>query len=262
MFRMGVTQREDLRRREVLRALLGAVTTSSLVGCVGKDGPSVSVCKYGEAEIRESWILSGGDKDKPEPISLLFHLIEVPGRRILADVGCNRFRIFNKDATHFIRPRELLRENGIVPESITDILISHHHVDHAGAIPDFSNARIVVHEWEAARLDPQLKGRHVVTFDKTITLFDGRISMVRVGGHTPGSSLVVIPRAARTIVIGGDACYVNACLERKVPTGVTGNLEESRAFVETYSDPRFDVRLCHDPGVMPGRNGIECAITH
>lgn len=230
---------------------------SSLSNCAGDDRPRVSVCKYGEAELRENWILSGGDKDKPEPITLLFHLIEVPGRRILADVGCNTFRLLGKDATLFIRPCELLWHNGILPESITDILISHHHSDHAGAIADFPAARIVIHEWEAAQMRAQLKGRNVVTFDKTITLFDGQISMVRVGGHTPGSSLVLIPHARRTIVIGGDACYVNACLERKIPTGVTGNLEESRAFVETYSDPRFDVRLCHDPGVMPGRNGIE-----
>ena len=44
----------------------------------------------------------------------------------------------------------------------------------------------------------------------------------------------------------GDAVYSRRNLEQRLPTPTTVNADESRAFVETYSDPRYRVYLCHD----------------
>ena len=47
-------------------------------------------------------------------------------------------------------------------------------------------------------------------------------------------------------MIAGDAAYSRRNLEQLLPTPTSFNADESRAFVETYSDPRYRVYLCHD----------------
>ena len=47
-------------------------------------------------------------------------------------------------------------------------------------------------------------------------------------------------------MIAGDAAYSRRNLEQRLPTPSTVNADERRAFVETYSDPRDRVYLCHD----------------
>ena len=58
----------------------------------------------------------------------------------------------------------------------------------------------------------------------------------------------VVPGMAdgRTAVIAGDAVYSRRNLAQRLPTPTSFNADESRAFVETYSDPRYRVYLCHD----------------
>lgn len=245
------------------RAFMGATAAFCATQCMAQpppaqDGFSLTVCKYGEAIITESMVFHGGDKNKLVPISLLFHLIRLPGRIILADAGCDSFSIFGRAATKFVKPADLLHRRGIRPEDVTDILISHHHSDHMESVTSFPQARIVLHRAEARLGAGYLKNHRgeIVRFDETISLFDGRLSMRRVGGHTPGSSLVLIPRGPKTVVIAGDACYLSACLTQRRPTGATGNLAESQAFVNTYAAPNYIVRLCHDPDVLPGANGF------
>lgn len=249
----------EINRREFIGASAAFCAAGAALGAEEDGETSISVCKYGEAVIHEGMVFHGGDASKPVPISLLFHMVRMPGRIVLVDAGCNSFSIFGRAATVFVKPADLLRRRGIRPEDVTDVLVSHHHSDHMEGVVSFPNARVVLHRAEAKLGAGYLKGRkgEVVEFDDGISLFGGRISMRRVGGHTPGSAVVTVPRRGRkTVVFAGDACYLSACLSQRRPTGATGNLAESRAFVEKYSAPEYDVRLCHDPGVLPGANGF------
>lgn len=214
----------------------------------------IFACKYGEGILPESWIFKGGAKDKFYPISLLFHLIKLDERLILVDVGCDDFKM--EGAKNLVRPADLMRENGFAPESITDILISHHHEDHIGAIASFPNAKVVIQRQEAELAKKYLDGYSVQLFDDEIKLFDGRMAMRKVGGHTVGSSIVLVPTANKTIVFAGDACYANLCLERRLPTGMTKDIDASRNFVEKYSSSKYQVFISHDPLILPNKNGI------
>ncbi len=248
-----------ISRREFIQASAAFCATRCLAQpTAAANDLSLTVCKYGEAVITESMAFRGGDKDKFIPISLLFHLIRLPGHVILADAGCDSFTLFGRAATKFVKPADLLRRRGIRPEDVTDILISHHHSDHMESVTSFPQARLVIHRNEAKHGAGYLKNHRgeIVRFDDAISLFGGRLSMTRVGGHTSGSSLVLIPRGPKTVVLAGDACYLGACLTQRRPTGATGNLAESQAFVDTYSAPNYIVRLCHDPDVLPGTNGF------
>lgn len=63
-----------------------------------------------------------------------------------------------------------------------------------------------------------LDGRAVTTFGEELDLFGGRLILRRIGGHTPGLSVVEVPFACGQVsVIAGDACYSPDNIVRKIP---------------------------------------------
>lgn len=77
------------------------------------------------------------------------------------------------------------------------------------------------------------------------------------GGHTPGSCVIEIRNGGRTFVIAGDECYLPECLTEQIPTGASCNLQKSEEFIRKYGSGGYEVLLCHDPGVLHGRNGMK-----
>ena len=210
--------------------------------------------KYGETVLSEHMILQGGEKGRLYPISLILYLIETEERRILVDAGCDTMPGF--PLSHFCGPVAALRQYGLSPEDVTDVVLTHHHHDHAEAAKHFGHAVFRI------QTDELPKCRAFLPQDARISLFEEQceleagITLRRVGGHTVGSSVVEIETAGLTYVICGDACYSRICLERGIPTGVTRSLAESRAFLEAYGGAGYRVLLAHDDSVLPGRNGF------
>lgn len=102
-----------------------------------------------------------------------------------------------------------------------------------------------------------LDGREVTTFGEELDLFGGRLILRRIGGHTPGLSVVEVPFACGQVsVIAGDACYSPDNIVRKIPTASTGNAAESAAFFARYADPKYRILLGHEPTAPFGGNGI------
>ncbi|MGN0827055.1 MAG: MBL fold metallo-hydrolase [Kiritimatiellia bacterium] len=221
-----------------------------LGGCLGVAGEAVRIVPvgYGRFDLPMSWILPGGSGEERYPIVLGFHLLQVGRRLLLADVGCDRFVLEGREAVDFVRPVEALRRLGVEPAAIEACLISHAHEDHIGAIGSFPRARVYIQEDEARAAGRLLEGRLVTTFREGLELFGGRLRMVRVGGHTRGSSVLLAPDCERgkIAVIAGDAVYSRLNLSRRLPTPTTQNPVESRAFIETYCTPRHRIYLCHD----------------
>lgn len=248
-------------RREFITNGIGGLLSVSLAGCRGIFGGGdfrISACKYGETWLPESWILPGGDKTKKVPISLMFHLVEFEGHRILADVGCDGFELFGEKATNFVKPADLLRSHGIAPDSIEMCFISHHHGDHIGSLDSFMDAAVCIQEYEAEK-SKSILSRHngkVTVFADEFRAFGGRIVQRRVGGHTKGHSILEIDAGSdKKFVIAGDACYSPVNIERRIPTPSTQNSAESKAFIDMYANGDYTVFLAHDPGIKVP-NGI------
>lgn len=89
----------------------------------------------------------------------------------------------------------------------------------------------------------------MITFRSWLRLFD-KLEVRRVGGHCAGSSIVTFRQGAYRYVVGGDECYLNACLRDQIPTGSFYDLEKSRRFIQTYSRPGNRVFLFHDPDAV------------
>ena len=165
----------------------------------------LTVFKYGESVYNECYLFAGGDPDRLLPISFVFYLIETGDRRLLVDVGCNDGAGF--EMRRFCRPVEALREAGVLPDDVTDILLTHAHHDHIEAVGDFPKAAVYLHE-DAYRDGgaAYLAGRTGVhRFTSDFTPCRG-VTVRHIGGHAPGSCVVLLQSGDKTQLLCGDEC--------------------------------------------------------
>jgi glyoxylase-like metal-dependent hydrolase (beta-lactamase superfamily II) len=199
---------------------------------------------YGETALPESMVFFGGDKDKKVPIILSFFLVQTGGKNILVDAGCEDLPGF--DLTKFQSATAALKDQGIDPKDITDVVITHVHHDHAQCVRDFPNARVWVQEQEYARAPHYFENNpHIATFPEETTVADG-IRVVKIGGHTTGSCVVECEKDGKIYVLCGDECYTRYNLEHKVPTASSKYPENSKKFIEKYTREPYICLLCHE----------------
>jgi glyoxylase-like metal-dependent hydrolase (beta-lactamase superfamily II) len=112
-----------------------------LSGCKQKEGYQVSAiyfCNEGKSLAKEA-IIGYNQNDSVEWPNYFWLLRDPGGRNILVDAGWI-------DSTHitkkFIRPDSILLQLNILPQEISDIIITHPHYDHIGGISLFPNARV------------------------------------------------------------------------------------------------------------------------
>lgn len=209
----------------------------------------ITVLKYGESVFGENNIFKGGRKDQFLPISFVIYLIQTGYQNILVDVGCDDGAGF--EMSIFKRPVEILKEYGLSPEEITDIVITHAHHDHIEAINHYRNATIHIQkeEYKAAK--------DYITHEVKIHLIDSEYELAeslfikKIGGHSIGSCIVL----AGEYVLCGDECYYCKCLSEKICSGVSYDEEKSQQFIMEYSNDNYIPLLFHDPQIMAGKVG-------
>ncbi|KAA0890905.1 MBL fold metallo-hydrolase [Pusillimonas sp. ANT_WB101] len=140
-------------------------------------------------------------------------LIRVTGHPpILFDTGHHSTRLLLLDS---------LREQGLAPEDIGSVFLSHLHFDHINNVDLFPSAKIYLGaaEWEYAQrptdddifcsqgMNEYLKGREL----NLLSEFEGELVpglfFRHAPGHTPGSYLLYyINAAGKNVVLAGDSC--------------------------------------------------------
>ena len=160
-------------------------------------------------------------------------LVDHEDRRIMVDVGigdrwdARKAEIFALDR----RPNHLvaeLAEAGIIRESITDVVLTHLHFDHAGGVfrqgedglePVFPNATHWVQKkhWDWAHNPSQRDRASFRTEDflglkesGKLEFVEGRqeilpgVTVMPVNGHTPGQQIVEFHTGEKVVVFCGD----------------------------------------------------------
>ncbi|WP_066796609.1 N-acyl homoserine lactonase family protein [Sphingomonas soli] len=252
------------------------------------DEYEIHAIRYGHFDRNAAANFIGGDEhDGPMPLDYFVWAIVGAERTFLLDTGFDA-------ATGRKRNRALLRPVdqglqaiGIDPQSITDVIISHMHFDHAGNSDMFGHARYHVQDSEMAfctgrcMCHPFL--RHAFDVEDVTALvrrvFDGRVnfhdgdseiapglSVHRVGGHTGGLQVTRVKTRRGWVVLGSDAAHFYANFEQARPFPIVQNVVE---MLEGYDRMRAlasspaHIIPGHDPLVLrrypasqPGLDGI------
>ena len=219
-----------------------------------------------------------GEKfDVPVPFFLLDH----PKGKVLLDTG-NSLKICRNPREHWGNAVDAYYPNmlesqyvvnqlaglGIMPEEISHIVLSHLHLDHAGGISSFPNAKLIVqkaeYEW-AFNPDNTQIGAYImddlvhnspeqwqlITGD--FDLFgDGCLCTFPTFGHTPGhQSYLVRLASGLNFILTSDACYTSENLRDNVPPGLVWNAELSQASMAKIQDTarqnNAHIVVGHDP---------------
>ncbi len=156
------------------------------------------------------------------------YVIETADERILVDTGLHPEAVADK-AAHYgsadaLAPFELEQERSVAEQldlgTLTKVVLTHLHFDHAGAL-DLLPAMVPVivqrREWEAGKDEAAIErnfflprdyrgadGQVVLVDGDHDLLGDGSIELLSTPGHTPGHQSV---RVGEDLVIGADVVH-------------------------------------------------------
>ncbi|WP_026572156.1 YtnP family quorum-quenching lactonase [Bacillus sp. UNC438CL73TsuS30] len=145
-------------------------------------------------------------------------LIQMNGMNILVETGIGKGKLTEKQLRNFgvTKESELdssLEKEGLKPEEIDYVLMTHLHFDHAGGLTKlvdgeyvsaFPNAKIITSkiEWDEMRA-PNIRSKNtywkenwqaiekqVIPFDEKWSL--GSLTLIHTGGHSNGHSILLI----------------------------------------------------------------------
>jgi glyoxylase-like metal-dependent hydrolase (beta-lactamase superfamily II) len=96
-----------------------------------------------------SGLVMGAPRDQKTDIAMVIWLIRGGGHTILFDSGCYRKKWLDQyHVSDFLAPDQAVKEAGVDPSTVTDVVISHAHWDHMGGLDLFPNATIWIQKAE------------------------------------------------------------------------------------------------------------------
>jgi len=235
-------------------------------------------------QLEVGWIASAAGiwrRDDPLDRRIRFpipaYLIETERERILLDTGLHPDAVRDPQARYgradALGPVQLELERSVAEQvdltTITQVVLTHLHYDHAGGLDLLPAAVPVVvqrREWEAAHDDEAVARNflqpadYAAVADRVLLvdgdhdlLGDGSIELLLTPGHTPGHQSV---RVGERLVIGGDVSHFASGLDdHRFPLFADDHAAQAASArrLRALRDAGADVRPGHDPGVLaPG----------
>lgn len=205
------------------------------------------------------------------------YVVEVGTHRVLIDTGLSRGAATDA-CSHYKRPEvtdpfnldlDLDIAEQVDVSTITQVVLTHLHFDHAGGLARLPRSVPVVvqrREWDAGHdpaavnrngyfpIDYDEPAREVILIDGDHDLLgDGSITLMLTPGHTPGHQSV---RIGSDLVLGGDVAYFASGLnDHRFPLYGDDYAEQARSATRLRALRDAGVRVLpgHDPDVLrPG----------
>lgn len=253
------------------------------------DRYEIYAIRYGHLDRTATHNFLGGDShDGPMPLAYYVWAIRGGGRTWLLDTGFDAATGAGRGRT-LVRPVEDgLREIGIEPGSIRDVIVSHMHYDHAGNRDLFPQARyhlqteemayctgramchgVLRASYEAADVQAmvgRLFADRIVFHDGEAELAPG-LTLHRVGGHTRGLQVVRVHTQRGWVVLASDAAHFYANWQQRRPFPIVDDVAaylEAFRLIERLADSPDHVIPGHDPLVLEryplARPGVDAIV--
>ncbi len=146
---------------------------------------------------------------------------------------------------------EFIESLGSSMEDIKNIVLTHGHPDHVGALPeliDVTDARVYIHENDIGLLEKftglsrdKINNLILLKGGENLDILEGT-TVIDTPGHTDGSIVLFNPR--RKILVTGDVLIVDAKGELSLPKEVyTKDLDKEKESVKKLAEYDFDTIL-------------------
>jgi len=254
-------------------------------------GPStyeVYALKYAERDARRPEHFLGGDEhDVPMPMDYFIWAVVGADAMWVVDTGFGEPDAERRRRRLLRSPADALATIGIDASTVTDVILTHVHYDHAGGLAHFPNARFHLQDREMAfatgrhmtrpALNHPFTADHIaqlvhaahdgrVTFHAGDDELAGGLSIHLVGGHTDGMQVVRVRTAAGGLVLASDATHYYENFETGRPFPIVfdlGAMVEGWETLRRLAAPGGAVIPGHDPAVFerypaagPGLEGV------
>ena len=177
------------------------------------------------------------DADVHDAIGALDYFIWVASkddRHVIVDTGFEPEEGARRGRRLIMHPVDSLRELGIDPKAVSDVILTHLHYDHAGNLDAFPNARFHLQDAEMnyatgrcmchTRMRRPFSVNDVnravrLVYEDRMIFHDGDfefsagISVHKIGGHSRGLQVVRVEGKSRAIVIASDALHLERYLD-------------------------------------------------
>lgn len=229
---------------------------------------SIYVIRYGN-NLFPSEKVSTRIKSKFTNLSwLIYYLEDIQGHKILIDTGIeNPLHANIYGISNLQEPSSILKSNQIYPNEITDIFLTHGHLDHVGGISKYPNANIFIQKMEynwiinnphfkpfhpAFQKAKEEKRLHLVEQEKLVH----EIFLLKwTGGHTIGSLVIFVDSSNSKFIFTGDECYfVDDCKKKIfIPNSVVYSKDKNHNFVNSLNE-NWILLTNHDPSISNPTN--------
>ena len=227
--------------------------------------------KVAEREVDSPVLLRHTDYGKKVLLVYYFWCLKGMNHTILVDTGISREECEKRGITGVPTREELLSRVGIRPDDIDTIIISHLHDDHFAHPEIYTQAIFYIQRKEVEFWSGEIQRFRAITpmvdalpFHKLnmagrVRFLDGDseiypgLSVLGLGGHTPGHQLVTVQTVRGNVLLCVDFADMYRNLEEKIPVGHISNLIEwltGIARIERMALPKESVIPGHDFLVM------------
>ena len=208
----------------------------------------------------------------PMPMDYFIWVIRGAGRTIVVDTGFNREAAAQRKREFLRCPIESLRQLGIEPQAVADVILTHLHYDHAGNIKLLPNAMIHLQEKELQYATGKYMKydlmRHPYAvddvvdvvrgvYDQRVCFYEGDaeladgIQLIHVGGHTQGLQAVRVRTQRGWVVLASDASHFYDNIHNQSPFPIVFHVGD---MLEGYDKL---LRLAESPAhLVPGHDPL------
>ena len=199
-----------------------------------------------------AWFYYLSEESGPLEIAYRAWLLRRGDECILVDTGPPLEEAVRRGLRDTVRVDVALQALGVSTTQVTDVILTHLHWDHAASADLFPHATFHIQSSEIQffrgqalehpatsrffshqeMLTDLLNSGRVRSVEGDCLLRNG-IRLVHVGGHTPGSQIVVVERADGLAVISGDVIPLNRNYTDFVPNGILVNVVDAIAALKT-----------------------------